>query len=79
MVVEVIYTSKTFRILAHEEDQYTDFLSIAVKQTKAGPRSSGNPFLVYNVFGDWASYCRVNLIKAKIQNGHVFHLRMSKN
>ena len=29
-----------FRILAHEEEQYTDFLSIALKQTKAGPRSS---------------------------------------
>ena len=28
-------------ILAHEEDQYTDFLFIALKQTKAGPRSSG--------------------------------------
>ena len=42
---------KTFRILAHEEDQYTDFLSIALKQTKAGPRSSGTPFLVnYSVF-----------------------------
>ena len=39
--------SWTFRILAHEEDQYTDFLSIALKQTKARPRSSGTPFLVY--------------------------------
>ena len=38
--------SWTFRILAHEEDQYTDFLSVALKQTKAGPRSSGTPFLV---------------------------------
>ena len=28
--------SWTFRILAHEEDQYTDFLSIALKQTKSG-------------------------------------------
>ena len=36
--------SWTFRILAHEEDQYTDFLSIALKQTKARPRSSGTPF-----------------------------------
>ena len=36
----------TFRILAHEEDQYTDILSIALKQTKAEPRSSGTPFLV---------------------------------
>ena len=36
----------TFWILAHEEDQYTDFLSIALKQTKAGPRSSGAHFLV---------------------------------
>ena len=39
--------SWTFRILAHEEDQYTDFLSIALKQTKAGPQSSGTPFLVF--------------------------------
>ena len=39
--------SWTFRILAHEEDQYTDFLSIALKQSKAGPRSSGTPFLVF--------------------------------
>ena len=38
--------SWTFRILAHKEDQYTDFLSVALKQTKAGPRSSGTPFLV---------------------------------
>ena len=30
--------SWTFRILAHDEDQYTDFLSIALKQTKPGPR-----------------------------------------
>ena len=36
MVVDY-YTSKTFRILAHEEDQYIDFLSIALKQTKDGP------------------------------------------
>ena len=33
-------------ILAHEEDHYTDFLSIALKQSKAGLRSSGTPFLV---------------------------------
>ena len=39
--------SWTFKILAHEEDQYTDFLSIALKQTKAGPRSSGTPLLVF--------------------------------
>ena len=46
--------SWTFRMLAHEEDQYTvmfrkywaDLLSIALKQTKAGPRSSGTPFQV---------------------------------
>ena len=38
----------TFRILAHEEDQYTDFVYIALKQTKAGPRSSETPFLVTN-------------------------------
>ena len=36
------------RILAHVKDQYTDFLSIALKQTKAEPRSSGTPFLVNN-------------------------------
>ena len=34
--------SWTFRILAHEED--TDSLSIALKQTNAGPRSSGTHF-----------------------------------
>ena len=33
--------SWTFKILAHEEYQYTDFLSIALEQTKARPRSSG--------------------------------------
>ena len=38
--------SRTFRIVAHDEDQYTDFLSIALKQIIAGPRSSGTPFLV---------------------------------
>ena len=48
--------SWTFRILANEEDQYNDGLSIALielrnsmialKQTKVGPRSSGTPFLV---------------------------------
>ena len=42
--------SWTFRILAHEEDQYTDFLSIALKHTKTGPRSSGTPFLVSFLF-----------------------------
>ena len=36
--------SWTFRILAHEKDQYTDVLSIALKQTEAGPTS----FLVWN-------------------------------
>ena len=39
-----------FRILALDEDQYTDFLSIALKQTKAGPRSSGTAFLVWIFF-----------------------------
>ena len=39
--------SWTFRILDHKEDQYTDFSSIALKQTKAGPRSSGTHFLVF--------------------------------
>ena len=42
--------SWTFKILAHKEDQYTDFLSIALKQTKAGPRSLGTPFLVLFIF-----------------------------
>ena len=28
-------------------DQYTDFSCIALKQTKAGPRSSGTPFLYF--------------------------------
>ena len=44
--------SWTFRILAHEKDQYTDFLSLALKQTNAGPRSSGTPFLVLFRFID---------------------------
>ena len=43
--------SWAFRILAHEEDQYTDFLSITLKLTKDGPRSSGTPFLVFHIFG----------------------------
>ena len=33
-------------MLVHEKDQYTDVLPIALKQTKAGPCSSGTPFLV---------------------------------
>ena len=33
--------SWTFRILAHEEDQYTNFVSIALKQTKAGVWTKG--------------------------------------
>ena len=49
-----IIISWTFWILAHEEDQYTVmftkyltiFFSNALKQTKAGPRNSGTPFLV---------------------------------
>ena len=40
--------SLTCRCLAHEEDQYTDFLFITLKQTKVGPHSSGTLFLVYN-------------------------------
>ena len=32
--------SWTFRILSHEDDQYTDCLSIALEQTKAGPQFS---------------------------------------
>ena len=35
--------SWTSRILAREEDQYTDFVSIALKQTKAGPLSLVTP------------------------------------
>ena len=48
LLVLSLIISQTFRILAHDEDQYTDFLSrpIALLQTKAGPRSSGTPFLV---------------------------------
>ena len=53
-LVLLIIISWTFRILAHEGDQYTvmftiyqvNSLSNALKQTKAGPRSSGTPFLV---------------------------------
>ena len=41
MLVEVIHVED------YEEDQYTDFLSIALKQTKAEPKSSGTPFLIY--------------------------------
>ena len=48
-----IIISWTFRILAKEENQYSFvykilgyFLSKAHKQTKAGPRISGTPFLV---------------------------------
>ena len=46
-LVLYLMISWTFRILAHEEDQYTVFLSIALKQTKVGPWSSRTPFLVY--------------------------------
>ena len=46
-LVLFLIISWTFRFLAHEEDQNTDVLSIiALKQTKAGPRSSGTSFLV---------------------------------
>ena len=39
--------SWTLRILTQEEDHYTDFLYIALKQTETGPRSlGGTPFLV---------------------------------
>ena len=38
--------SWTFRILAHEDDQYTDFFTITLKQSKAVPRNSGTSFLV---------------------------------
>ena len=42
--------SWTFRILAHEGDQYTVFLSIALKQTKAGSRSLGTLILASSFF-----------------------------
>ena len=52
-----IIISWIFRILAHEENQYNyvykisvHFLSKALKQNKAGPRSSGTPFLVILIF-----------------------------
>ena len=52
-----IIISWTFRILAHEENQYSyvykildQLLSKALKQTKAGPQSSGTPFLVIFIF-----------------------------
>ena len=52
LVLSVII-SWTFRILAHEENLYSyvykykaNVLSKALKQTEAGPRSSGTPFLV---------------------------------
>ena len=48
-----IIISWTFRIMAHEESQYSYiykmlgfFLSKALKKTEARPRSSGTPFLV---------------------------------
>ena len=49
-LVLYLIISWTFRFLAHEEDQYAIFLSIALKQTKAGPLSSETPFLVIIVF-----------------------------
>ena len=36
-LVLFLIISWTFRILAHEEDQYTDFLSIALKQIEVRP------------------------------------------
>ena len=45
-LVLFLIISWTFRILANKDDQYTDFLFISLKQTKAGPRSSETPFLV---------------------------------
>ena len=53
-LVLYLIISWTFRILAHEEDQYTimfikyyaDFFSLTFKQTKAGRRSLGTPSLV---------------------------------
>ena len=54
-----IIISWTFRILAHEENQYSyvykifgRFLSKALKQTKARPRSLGTPFLVFYAIHD---------------------------
>ena len=61
-LVPFLIISWTFRILAHEEDQDTDFLSIPLKQTKAGPQSWGTPFLVLNLMK-----CRENVyLKKKI-------------
>ena len=51
--------SGTFRILTHEEDQYTDFLSIALKQTKTRPRSSETPFLVSIILPKLFLLCQV--------------------
>ena len=52
-IFDILTCLLTFRILAHEEDQYSyvykilnQFLSIALKQPEAGPRSSGIPVLV---------------------------------
>ena len=59
--------SWTFRILAHEEDQYTDFLSIALKQTKAGPRSSGTSSLVFVM----NEKCRSTFINYKLDKRKV--------
>ena len=45
-LVLLLILSRTFRILAHEEDQYTEFFSVALKETDAGSRISGTLFLV---------------------------------
>ena len=47
--------SWTFRILALEEDQYTDLLSIELEQTKAGTQSSGTPFLDLFFYLMWST------------------------
>ena len=52
MVLSLI-VSWTFKILAHEEDQYSYVYKILIRffclQPKAGSRSSGSPFLVFDV------------------------------
>ena len=36
-------------MLAHEEDQYTDFFVYSTKHIKAGPRSSRTAFIVFKI------------------------------
>ena len=61
-LVLYLIISWRFRLLAHEEEQYTDILSIAPKQTKAGPRSSRTPFLFYFILLLSANTMYINFI-----------------